>query len=403
MRSSKRNIIFGILLIVMVALLGILVNSLTKQNSIYINKIKHNKGIIIKYPYFNDNILDDQIKKYVSSINNNTYDVVNYKLNNINGYISILFEKEKNNKIIDYDYIIFNHQKNQIDINEIISNLNILQDKINIYLSINNISIENYPNIEHNYYLLNNELEVILNNKDTFEKIKINYNEISDILKMAFEIQKDYVNKLTTTTTIIDNSKVISFTFDDGPSKYTSEIMDVLDKYGAKATFFEVGYMIKNRKETVLEVLNRGYEIGNHTTDHSNLNKLTAAKVKEKVYDNNATFKELTGYDFPLLRPPYGNCKQSVKELINVPIIKWSVDSRDWESRNTDKIVDLVKKQTSPGDIVLFHDLYPTTLEAIKILVPYFYENGYRIVSVSELFDMNDISLENGKIYYSAK
>ena len=250
------------------------------------------------------------------------------------------------------------------------------------------------------------------NNANIFNRINLNYNELSDILKIKYEVNNDYIKSLTTTTTtttmttttkVVSPDKVISFTFDDGPSKYTSLIMDVFDQYGAKATFFEVGYMMKNRTDTVKEVLNRGFEIGNHTTDHSNLNKLSADKVKEKVYGNNDTFKEITGTNFPLLRPPYGNCKTAVKELIDVPIIKWSVDSRDWESRNKEKIIALVKSNTKSGDIVLFHDLYESTYEAIKVLVPYYYEQGYTIVSVSELFKINNKELENGHIYYSAK
>ena len=92
-----------------------------------------------------------------------------------------------------------------------------------------------------------------------------------------------------------------------------------------------------------------------------------------------------------------------MKELIDVPIIKWSVDSRDWESRNKDKIVPLVKNETKPGDIVLFHDLYESTYESIKILVPYFYEQGYTIVSVSELYELNNIKLEPSKVYFDAR
>ena len=71
-----------------------------------------------------------------------------------------------------------------------------------------------------------------------------------------------------------------------------------------------------------------------------------------------------------LIRPPYGLANDKIKAVIDKPIIKWSVDTRDWESRNTEKIVELTKAQTKDGDIILFHDLYKTTLEAVKILVP---------------------------------
>lgn len=426
MSSGKKIIIFIGVIVVIIALLTGLLSIMAELNSAspYRNKYTKMNNIKINYPYFHNKSVDVKIKEYLKGLSAKEYDTVNYKASVIDGYKSILFSKSKSNNIQGYDSLIFNKDGEEINIDSIISDEEILKEKIKIYLDLNNISIEKYPEVKHYYFLKPNELEVVLveeaEEKNNFYTIDINYNEIMEILKLKFEYSDDYVKQLTTTTTtttttkkvttttkakvVNDNgNKVIAFTFDDGPSKYTRDIMDILDKYGAKATFFEVGYMIKSRKEIVLEVLNRGHEIGNHTTDHSNLNKLSDEKVKEKVYNNNDTFKEITGKDFPLLRPPYGNCKTAIRDLIDVPIIKWSVDSRDWESRNRDKIVSVVKSQTKSGDVVLFHDLYATTVEAIKVLVPYYYEKGYKIVSVSELFEINGITLEKSKVYYDAK
>lgn len=423
MSGSKKNIVFVVAMVLVVGLLAFLISLMMNfNNEPYRTKNIKQNNINMRYPYFHNKLIDPVIKDYLKSIPSKEYDEVNYKINYIDNFISILFGKYKAGKIAGYDYFIFNKDGKLENINSIISDENILKEKIKIYLDLNNIILDKYPDVDYYYFLKPSELNVILqNNNDgikSFQIMDINYNEIMEILKLKFEYTDDYTKKLTTkaptttttttTTTkkIVVNdggNKIIAFTFDDGPSKYTKDIMDILDKYGAKATFFEVGYMIKNRKEIVQEVLNRGFEIGNHTTDHSNLNKLSDEKVKEKVYGNNDTFKEITGIDFPLLRPPYGNCKTAIRDLIDVPIIKWSVDSRDWESRNTAKIVSVVKSQTKSGDIVLFHDLYPTTVEAIKILVPYYYENGYRIVSVSELFEQNGITLEKSKVYYDAR
>lgn len=426
-RSKSRNIIGIIIGIVLIALFLFLVNLINRfdtKNSYY-SRTKKENNVLIHYPYFNNENIDNSIASFSKNINNSLFDEVNYEVNVVDEYTSILFSKSKNGKITDYDGLIYDKEGIIADINSVISDENILKEKIKIYLDNNNIKINDFSNADFDYFLTHEGLSVIITSKDNnasiFTKVIINYNEIKEILKIKFEIDDNYTKVLTTkstttttTTTTIKNDiaddtkkdsgdKIIAFTFDDGPSKYTSLIMDVLDKYEAKATFFEVGYMMKNRKEIVLEVLSRGFEIGNHTTDHSNLNKLSAEKIKEKVYGNNDIFKEITGKDFPLLRPPYGNCKNSIKELIDVPIIKWSVDSRDWESRNKDKIVSLVKKETKSGDIVLFHDLYESTYEAIKVLVPYYYEQGYKIVSVSELFATNGKTLENSHIYYHAK
>ena len=425
------KMLFCIIVLIIIGSLSMIIKHIDNTHSNYLYKeiVKKRNNILLNYPYFKNKKIDNQIQSYLNSIDNDEVDEVKYLVNYVDNYISILFTKYYDNKIVNYDSFIYNIEGNIKGINDIVSDITILQDKIKIYLDNNNILINNYPDVIFNYFLKDDEMEVILTNKEgtakLFTTVNINYHEIYDILYISFEIDNNYTNILTTTTATTtttttttttqvktaetttekeDNgNKVIAFTFDDGPSKYTSEIMDVLVKYGAKATFFEVGYMIKVRRDTVKEVIDRGFEVGNHTTDHSNLNKLSTEKIKQKIYDNNDLFKEITGFDFPLLRPPYGNCNSSVKALIDVPIIMWSVDSRDWESRNADEIVRVVTSETKSGDIVLFHDLYPETLAAIEILVPYYYEQGYKIVGVSELFTINNKDLIAGTKYYHAK
>ena len=255
---------------------------------------------------------------------------------------------------------------------------------------------------------------ILISNNDgeiKFNNMAIDYSEVgvfqNIVVTTTLTTQKNEDNSTVESTTEkvppVIYDKVVAFTFDDGPSKYTLEIMDILDKYNSKATFFEVGYMIKNNADIVKEVINRGFEVGNHTTDHSNLRKLSYEKIKTKINDNNSLFYEITGKNMTYLRPPYGNLNENVKKIVDVPIIKWSVDSRDWESRNRDKIVALVKSTIKDGDIVLFHDLYSTTKDAIEVLVPDLINEGYKIVSVSELFNLKGIALEPQKVYNKAR
>ncbi len=414
-------IIFSILIVIIILSLEVLINMVFASNEPYVNHTRVLNDVTINYPYFKSARMNDTIRKYYQD--KTGIDSINYDIYQTDKYTCILFKEAKDNKIVNYDSFLYDINGNEVDINYFIKDEEILKDRIAIYLEQNNLNISDFLSIKYVYYFMKDELIVFLVDTDNARSIEaeIDYNEIGDILKINYNANDEYVKMLTTTittttttttTTVAAKStsntsdsgnKIISFTFDDGPSKYTTLILDVLDQYGAKATFFEVGYMIKNRGEIVGDVLARGHEIGNHTTDHSNLNKLSEAKIKEKVYDNNNTFRDMTGLNFPLLRPPYGNCKKEIRHLIDVPIIKWSVDSRDWESRNRDKIVALVKKQTKSGDIVLFHDLYESTYEAIKVLVPYYYENGYKIVTVSELFKVNGIELEPSVVYNSAR
>lgn len=416
--SSNKRLGLYIISLVIITLFIFLISFAKESDSSYLysNKTIKTTNLTIDYPFFNNKI-DDELWKYISNINNKNVDKVSYIVNYVYGYKSILFTKYLDNKIVDYDSFIFNDKNEKIQIDNIVNDVQKLKEKIAIYSNVNNISLT--ENIKYDYLLKSDELQIIMTNNNgiskNFNTIYINYNELDDILLFDYIKDINYQKVLTTTSVIpiittddslkdkISKDKVIAFTFDDGPSKYTIDILNILDAYGAKATFFEVGYMMKNRGEIVKEVLARGHEIGNHTTDHSNLNKLSTAKIKEKVSGNNDIFKSITNQDFPLLRPPYGNCKESIRSLIDVPIIKWSVDSRDWESRNKDKIIELVKKYTKTGDIILFHDLYESTKDAIEVLVPYFYEQGYTIVTVSELFEINEIELEPSHVYYSAK
>lgn len=349
-------------------------------SSLYSNHIYNDK---YNYPYLNNSYYDSIIFDYISNIDNG-YDGITYDIDYINNYINVFFVKSKDGSL-EYDNILLYDNKiislvSYLDVSEDILLYNI---KENIYksfkVSLNDLMIDDikFRIKKGGIDLYINDINIYLDNNILIEENNTYDGIIAD--------------------------KYISFTFDDGPSIYTNKIMDILDKYNYKATFFEVGNMINRYPEVTKEVVSRGYEVGNHTTDHSNLNRLNEAKIRSKIEGNNTIFNELTGENMLLVRCPYGNSNKRVKNVIDNPIIYWSVDSRDWESRNTDKIVNLVKENTKDGDIVLFHDLYPTTLEAIEVLAEYFYLNGYRIVSVSELFQIKGKELVSHNVHYNAR
>lgn len=403
--SSKNNNNLYLLIMLIIVLSSLIIKVVNIKNNdhyLYLDKNTKIDTIVITYPYFKNNDINLQIKNYLKGIKKGYADKIDYQINYIDKYISILFNKYTGNKVTSYDSFIFDQDGNSISLDKIVTNQGRLKDKIKIYMSNKNMNIP-YDKLVFNnykYFLKDDSLELFLIEDNEIDTFDINYNELKGIININFKENASYVPM---TTTKKNYDKIISFTFDDGPSKYTTEIMDVLDEYDYKATFFQVGYMIKPQNDIVKEVIRRGYEVGNHTTDHSNLNKLTPAKAKLKLTDNNDLFKSVTGQTMELVRPPYGLANEKIKKVIDKPIIKWSVDTRDWESRNTEKIVELTKAQTKDGDIILFHDLYKTTLEAVKILVPYFHEQGYDIVTVSELFKRKGITLEPQQVYNKAK
>ena len=164
-----------------------------------------------------------------------------------------------------------------------------------------------------------------------------------------------------------------------------------------------VGYNIKIRNSVVLDLYNKGFELGNHTIDHSRLTKFSCDKVKVKIEENNDLVINIINEKMKLFRPTYGALNIDIKPCIKYPIILWSVDSRDWESRNVESITYEVISNLQDGDIVLFHDLHKPTLDALKIILPLLYDDNFQVVSVSELFEAKDISLEDSKVYRKAR
>lgn len=382
-----KKIVIYALLITITIILGLFITLLKPNNehNYYKNFIYNNK---YNYPYFNNSKYDNEINNYIKSIENN-YNEINYNINKTKEYLNIIFEK-KDKKNITHDSIIFDKDNNKTDL---ITYLNI--DEYSYYYHINEELNNQGITLKDDIASYNistsilNESIILYIEKD---------NEIYSV-NIPISLMKEKIEK------VIDpkNYKYVAFTFDDGPSKYTLEIMDILDEYNFKATFFEVGYMMKSNPEIVKEVVSRGYEIGNHTTDHSNLNKLSKENIAKKINNNSELLKEYTGLEMDIVRCPYGNSNKKVREVIDKPIIYWSIDSRDWESRNPSKIYNLVTSQIEDGDIILFHDIYSTTKDAVKDLAPYLYSQGYKIVTVSKLYEIKEKKLENHVVHYNAK
>lgn len=201
----------------------------------------------------------------------------------------------------------------------------------------------------------------------------------------------------------IDPEKpIVALTFDDGPSVNTAKIVNTLVKYNVHATFFIVGNEIPNNPQNVNLVYDSGSEVASHTVNHKNLNKLTKEEILKEINDNQDLLNKALGTnrDF-LLRAPYGNANDTVKALAGHPLINWSVDTLDWDSKNAQSVFEEVKKYTKDGAIILMHDRYPSTAEAVTLVVPWLLEQGYQVCSVSEMFAARGVPLQNGVEYYT--
>ena len=198
--------------------------------------------------------------------------------------------------------------------------------------------------------------------------------------------------------------KAVALTFDDGPStSYTPKILDLLEKYDAHATFFVLG----NRASACADILKRelklGCEIGSHSWDHADLSRMSMKDVNKENGRTIAKVKKITGYKVKLMRPPYGAISDVMRKKLKYPMILWSIDTRDWDTLNAKKVFKAVKKTVSDGDIILVHDIHGSTAEAMKDVIPWLQENGYDILTVSELMERKKVKLKNGVAYGSAK
>ncbi len=144
-----------------------------------------------------------------------------------------------------------------------------------------------------------------------------------------------------------------------------------------------------------------GHELASHTYSHSNLTRLSEEELQKEFSKTREIIYEYTGEYPTFVRAPGGNVNDTVKKYAFAPLINWSVDTRDWESRDRDKIVEEAMKGARNNRIFLMHDIHTCTVDASEILIPKLIAQGYQLVTLSELFYYNEIQPENGVLYRS--
>lgn len=201
---------------------------------------------------------------------------------------------------------------------------------------------------------------------------------------------------------IRESSRYIALTFDDGPKRETTtKLLDGLRERGASATFFLVGEQIEENRDLVERMKREGHQVGNHTWDHARLEGSSAEVLLREVNRTDEALRNILGEGSYWLRPPYGFLGEEEAKQLEVPLVKWSVDPRDWESRSTKKVVQAVLETVKPNDIVLLHDIYPTSVEAALQIVDDLQGKGYSFVTVEELLRLNGITPQPGTMYRS--
>lgn len=183
----------------------------------------------------------------------------------------------------------------------------------------------------------------------------------------------------------------IALTFDDGPHpKKTDAILDLLEEYGIRATFFVIGENVGYYTAPLMRAVSLGHEIGNHTFSHGRTAKLTATDLETEIRKTEDALASV-GVHTNLFRPPEGVCSETIMQTakkLGYRVVLWNVDTRDWDKASVEEIVKRVRTGIRGGSIILFHDYTApgtNTLAALRCLIPELLADGYEFVTVSEL------------------
>lgn len=392
--------------------------------SVCLNKKEGKCEVNAIYPKLSNENITKKIEEIVNEIivknsgENKTLDIW-YGLFTINdNYISfqVITKADKNYAISNY---MFDTKSSEIvDDTTFIKQEKITEFKEYIQKAIlNNENIKNNVLDTNNYSLLfkNNNLEIDFKPKNSIDdlhnypRIYISYISIKEYLNDKivvksndmYTLKEQIIPEVETPTRPINKSKkLIALTFDDGPhASFTNEILATLKKYNSAATFFVLGSRAGANPNVLKNIINSGSEIGNHSWSHPQLTKLSVSAMKKEINDTqNAVYNATHTYS-KFVRPPYGAVNASVKANIGKPMILWNVDTLDWKTKNTQMIVNEIMKHARDGSIILLHDIHATSKEAALIAIPKLKEQGFELVTMTEMFKAKGIKPVSGKVY----
>ena len=404
-------------------------NITDKKNVTTVIEEDKNVLIAINYPITNINKLDKKIKNDIEKIYNNfKLDYENFNTLNdkselnidytynkvfdryINISVNVFIDSSKLANPINYlKTYIFDTKKNKfITLKDIIDNANlkIFTKQLNkeifksygsclILDEVKRTIIPDYTS--YNLINFDNKNLTVFFNPATITssycgliKINIPLDKFDLMIETKKETQMTLKSVEVPNKTIDPNQKVIALTFDDGPSKYTNELIEVLKENNVCATFFVLGNKVEIYNDTIRKLLEYGNEIGNHSYNHKWLTKLNQNELNEQINKTQEIIKKSTGYTPSIMRPTYGSINDKLRNNINLNIVLWTIDTMDWKYKSIEKIVSRGTKKAKDLDIILMHDTHKRTIEAVKKMIPILKNQGFQFVTISEL---NEIKL----------
>lgn len=184
----------------------------------------------------------------------------------------------------------------------------------------------------------------------------------------------------------VNYEKVVAITFDDGPNPInTKTLLDGLRERGVKATFFLVGERIEGNEDLILRMYEDGHVIGNHSYSHSILTQMSKEAALEEIERTNTLIENITGERVKYIRPPCGCWDEEMLFEVDMTPVFWDVDPQDWCTSNVNVVVERVVNNVKDGDIILFHDIYESSVVAALEVIDRLTDMGYVFITVDEI------------------
>lgn len=395
-----------LIILIIISIFSLKLKKADKDNNIETN-IEESKQYVISvnYPKTNIKKLDNEVENFVlSQISmfkdkakdikylidrdelNIDYDyyVVNNRYINISLKLYIYHSLENTEEYYVQIYSFDKESNNFYDILDIFKNTDELLEKINSFLVSNDKS--RIHDLGELSYSFSKDYLVIYLIQDKLNIYEIPLNSFKLNIKIINYIEEVKTSEVSKTNKVIDPKlPVVALTFDDGPSKYTKDIINTLKANNVNATFFVLGNKVEIYKDIISESIKNGNEIGNHSYNHKWLSKLSTNELLDQINKTQDILKSTVNYTPTCFRPTYGSVNNRIRKNIDLSITLWTVDTKDWKIKNADRIVEKALKNIEDGDIILMHDIFERSSEALKKLIPKLKEQGYQFVTISEL------------------
>ena len=389
-----------------------------KQESVNYGEVK---SVAMQFPEFKDKSQNDIVKDVLRSTQDSFSTKYNAKADKGEGQVALLmdYESYKTDRKVN-SLAIYSSEREEIDgemqtVDDSIHTFNFIA-KNGMELSAAHIFKNNYKdgvskymkeylNDEYGEELLGGYEKYISASTDNFNDFILTDDGISfyfdsgtvlplekGIIKVDMSdkdlkgIKRDKINLRA----MDPNKPMVALTFDDGPRPGPSDrILDVMEKYGVVATFFEVGRSvdgIDGADKILKREVELGCEVGSHSYTHAKLTDLSRSGIRREVDKTTKAIKEACGQGPTVFRPPYGSANDRICKIVGLPCIFWSVDTLDWSSRNAKSVVKVIKKEKNlDGKVILMHSIYNSSAKATEKIVPWLIKKGYQLVTVSEL------------------